>query len=143
MKKIITAVAIVSTLMAIAPKANASGEWGCTIFLCLASPTNPMSIKDCASAILKIRPWKSPTCPAAKVTNVTVKEETAVCPSGFEFFREDFRREVLEDRFGRPRLSDGFCISPKGNIQPSGQYKQSVMEYYDHDGVYRVYRIAY
>ena len=79
MKKLIASVAVASTVLAYAPQAKAD-DWGCTVYLCLASPTNPMQIKDCAAALLKIRPWKKPTCSAAKVRLVSVKEETAVCP---------------------------------------------------------------
>lgn len=144
-KYVATAVAAF-TALSFSPQAQAEGEWGCTVFLCLASPTNPMAIKDCAAALLQIRPWKSPTCPAAKITNIRVKEATEICPIGYDFLREDFERDVREDNLTRPQLSslaDGYCINPEGSIEPSGAYRQSVMEYYDHDGVRRVYRIAF
>jgi len=77
----------VSTFFSVAPQAQAS-QWGCTVFLCFASPTNPMAIADCAKAILQIRPWRKPTCSAVEVHYQ--RDVTRMCPEGYEFFESEF-----------------------------------------------------
>jgi len=79
-----------------------------------------MGIPDCAKAILKIRPWKKPTCSSARMKRDRIVKKQ--CPSGYfyerEFGREDFRRTGIDDI----RRNNGICISPRGHMVQSGEY---------------------
>ena len=116
-----------------------ASDWGCTIFVCLASPTNPMSIPTCAEALLKIRPWKKPTCSAARdIRNEIV---TRQCPEGFFYEREliDEREQIT--RIPNSRDRRGICMDTYGRTMPAGEYSYWHAIWDFNDGQrYEVYR---
>lgn len=144
MKKFLVGAAVAGAMLAQAPKAQASGNWGCTVFLCLGSVTNPMNIRECAAALVQIRPWKKPSCPAAKVSGINVGNYRSYCPAGYEYEGNRFDR-YLESRFWRrirPRLHGRTCTSTfDDSTRPSGYYEYYRMSYIDENGRYRLYSV--
>ena len=138
----------VSTCLATATPAYAS-QWGCTIFLCFASPTNPMAIKDCAAAILKIRPWRKPTCSAVKVNYS--RDVVRYCPKNYihlggDGYIADLRKS---DSFSYNQNDKNFgfldvCVNPQtGNrlaarehVVYEAQYTTNGQDVYNIDYVY-------
>lgn len=121
-KNLLKAVFLASAFFAGSATQAKADDWGCTIFVCFAAPTDPMGIPTCASAILKIRPWKKPTCSSARMTRDKIV--TRNCPSGYMYERdfrdiEDFQRT---DDYRRNRVNGGMCISSRGELAPAGEY---------------------
>lgn len=143
---LIGSVLAISTFFATAPSAHAD-QWGCTIFLCFASPTNPMAIGDCAKAILKIRPWKKPSCSAVKVHYQ--RDVTRMCPEGYEHIEglEDLRKTSQQvSRLEKAVLGQekffGFqdiCINPRtGATQAPEAYRVYEALYSSGDRQYNI-----
>ena len=126
-------------------------DWGCTIFLCAASVTDPMQIPECAKALLQIRPWKLPKCSAAKAPDFSTVETGGQCPVGYILSREDIyldepdlaraSREI--DNIGDEELIGGraICIDRRTRrTAPVGSYdKGFTISWTDEKGNPRIY----
>ncbi len=147
MRKLLIAGALVTGVMTQAQTA-AADDWGCTVFLCVAAPFDPFSIPDCATALLRIRPWRLPTCSAANVEDFKTEEVELVCPAGWNRRtttiletpeqRPDSRFEEFDEFFGRRTT---VCADPSSDrTVPLGDYGEGYrITYRDENGQLQSY----
>jgi len=151
MKKFVIA-ALVFGGVSMKPQPAQADDWGCTILLCAASTTDPMQIPECATALLKIRPWKLPICRAAGVPDFTTTETGGTCPVGYVLGRSDIyidepdlrrtTRELVDVQpDGELRGGRRICIDPRNRrTAPLGNYdKGFTISYVDENGNPRTY----
>jgi len=144
MKKLVIAALILGGMSAKAQPAQAS-DWGCTVLLCLASATDPMQIPECASALLRIRPWRLPTCKAAKIPDFETVETGGQCPVGYTLGYDDLFLEnedfVFDENDEIDLIRRRVCVDPRrGRTAPVGNYdKGFTVSYTDHNGNPRIY----
>lgn len=157
MKKLLLTAVISLGFVSEAQEAVANdNEWGCTVFICAAAPFDPFSIPECAQALLRIRPWRIPRCPAANVKDFETEEVELRCPTGFQLqnrndmlFEEDFVIEEGELRIVRQpitprRRNQQICVDPiNQQTAPVGDYGDGFrIIFRDENGELRTYYFA-